>query len=147
MEENEYENLDQNNILDQDIEEDNKPNIIDIIDGLGKIIESENIKDFVSQYYKNQTQKINADFQSKIKLQEYHLKQAEITKSYEKQRYRQDIIMVTVIISAIIAIICINVFSGTKNEYINSATVGTLLGGIIGYALGRFKRSGKDSSE
>lgn len=50
---------------------------------------------------------------------------------YFKYRYWQDIVMVGIIIGAIIVL--------TFCDYIEKATTGTLLGTIIGYALGRLK--------
>lgn len=55
------------------------------------------------------------------------------------KRYKHDIWMVGIILIAILLICFINAFKINSVELINSSTIGTLFGGIIGYALGRLR--------
>lgn len=58
---------------------------------------------------------------------------------YSFKKYWQDIIMVSVILFSILLIIAISAYFSPEKPFISETTIGTLLGGIIGYALARFK--------
>jgi len=104
----------------------------DMVKAVAEFIKSDNAKKAVEQYFSNQTRKIENE---RISI--------ESSKKYESKKYWQDIIMVGIILVSILAIVLINSFSTSSKEIINASTIGTLFGGIIGYALGRFKSASK----
>jgi hypothetical protein len=78
-------------------------------------------------------------FGNKEKLIENNRLNIEKQYDFASTKYWQDIFMVSIILGSIISIIFIS--KSSSIPFINETTIGTLLGGIIGYALARFKNN------
>lgn len=75
--------------------------------------------------------------QASIKHKENEFRSLTDARTFLRFRYWQDIIMVGIICSAVGAM--------TAFGKLSDSTAGTLMGAVIGYALGRFKNSAKDN--
>ena len=92
-----------------------------VLKALGQFISGENASKLIDKHLCNKEKLIDKQYK------------------YARTKYWQDIIMVSIILGAILAIIFIS--KSSTITFINETTIGTLLGGIIGYALARFKNN------